>query len=414
MIKTIPFAIVGAGPAGLAAAIAYGKGAVIIEKNSEAGKKLLLSGTGQCNFTNTLSKEDFIRACRKAGPWLKSAIYTYDSDFFINLLDEAGCNSFAREDGKVFPVSLKAEHVRDAMLNTALHNGAEIYYKSQLSYIKSVKGGFILEIYNDKLSTMARIVCDEIFTPKLLLACGGSSWPQTGSMGDGHRFATSLGHTINPIRPALASIETTSQDSFSQCSGSTLQNIRADFITKTGRHKDTGDVLFTHIGLSGPLILNNSYLLKKGDTVRLHLVPDAEKSVPKALQDNQHKIVLNALKALPLTEAIIASVLHHLCIFADTPVRELSKKDINKIIGFLQAGDFIIKQVESLETSMSTAGGVLLKEVNPATMESRIVPNLFFAGEVLDYALPTGGFNIQAAFSTGYLCGVSSLTVSNN
>jgi len=400
LIKTaIPFVIIGAGPAGLAAAIAYGKGAVILERNQEAGKKLLLSGTGQCNFTNTLSKEDFIRACRKAGPWLKSAIYTYDSDFFINLLEEAGCESFAREDGKVFPSSRKAEHVRDALLKTTMHNGAEIVYDTQVLEIKKSKNGFILKTNND-----------EIQCTKLLIACGGSSWQQTGSTGDGYFFAEKLGHKINPIKPALASVETSSQDSFSQCSGSTLQNIRADFITKTGRHKDTDDVLFTHRGLSGPLILNNSYLLEKGDTIRLHLVPDAETSVPKALRDNRHKIVLNALKALPLTEAIIASVLHYLCIFADTQVRDLSKKEINKIINFLQAGDFIIKQVESLETSMSTAGGVLLKEVNPATMQSRIVQGLYIAGEVLDYALPTGGFNIQAAFSTGFLAGISAIS----
>jgi len=395
----IPFVIIGSGPSGLAAAVAHGKDAVILERNSEAGKKLLLSGTGQCNFTNNLSKEDFIRACRKAGPWLKSAIYSYDSGFFINLLDEAGCESFAREDGKVFPVSLKAEHVRDALLNTALTNGTEVIYNTQVLEVKKSKTGFTLKTNNS-----------DIQCTKLLIACGGSSWQQTGSSGDGYSFAEKLGHTINAIKPALASMETTTQESFSQCAGSTLQNIRADFITKTGKHKDTADLLFTHRGLSGPLILNNSYLLEKGDIIRLHLVTNAEKSVPHALHNNQHKIVVNALKTLPLTEAIIESVLHYLSIPADTPARDLSKKEINKIIGFLQAGDFIIKQVESLETSMSTAGGVLLKEVNPSTMESRIVPNLYLAGEVLDYALPTGGFNIQAAFSTGYLAGKSSLT----
>jgi predicted flavoprotein YhiN len=141
----------------------------------------------------------------------------------------------------------------------------------------------------------------------------------------------------------------------------------------------------------------------------LHLVPEAEEIVKQTIKQYPHKLAINAFKALPLTEATIASILHYLGIYTDTPVRDLNKKQINQFIGFLQAADFVIKQVESLDTAMSTAGGVLLKEVNPATMESRLVPGLFFAGEVLDYALPTGGFNIQTAFSTGWLAGESSV-----
>lgn len=396
-LKTLPFMIIGAGPAGLAAAIAHGKGAVILERNPEAGKKLLLSGSGQCNFTNTLSNEDFIRACRKAGPWLKPAIYSYDSTFFIELLAEAGCNSFVREDGKVFPASLKAAHVRDALLRIALHKGAEIIYDSKVISISRKKSMFIVETEKQKYQAQ-----------KLLLACGGSSWSQTGSEGDGYTFAEGLGHTISMIRPSLASIETTQQEYFSHCAGSTVQDVKADFISPDGKHSDTADLLFTHRGLSGPLILNNSYLLKEGATIRLHLIPDAEEMVKQAIKQYPHKLAVNAFKLLPLTEAIIASILFYLGIDIDTPVRDLKKKQINQFIGYLQAADFTIKQVESLETSMSTAGGVLLKEVNSTTMESRIVPGLYFAGEVLDYALPTGGFNIQAAFSTGLLAGESS------
>jgi len=397
-LKLTPLIIVGAGPAGLAAAIAHGKGAVILERNKEAGKKLLLSGSGQCNFTNNLTNEDFIRACRKAGPFLKKAIYAHDSDSLIELLASAGCNSFIREDGKVFPSSLKAEHVRDALLKLALAKGAEFVYNISVLEIKKKKAGF--HIQTDKYEYMAE---------KVLIACGGSSWPQTGSAGDGYTLAASLGHTINPVKPALASVETMQTDSFSHCSGSTVPNVKADFVTKTGKHSDTADLLFTHRGLSGPLILNNAYLLGKNDIVRLHLVPDAEEIVKQAIKEYPHKLAVNAFRSLPLTEATITSILHYLDIYIDTPVRDLNKKQINQFIGFLQAAEFVIKQVEGLETSMSSAGGVLLKEVNPATLESRLVPGLFFAGEVLDYALPTGGFNIQTAFSTGWLAGESSL-----
>jgi predicted Rossmann fold flavoprotein len=397
-LKPIPLLIIGAGPSGLAAAIAHGKGAVILERNCEAGRKLLLSGSGQCNFTNNLSNEDFIRACRKAGAFLKKAVYAHDSSFFIEQLSKAGCNSLVREDGKVFPSSLKAEHVRDALLKTALANGAEIIYDTNVKQISRKKSTFLIE-------TQSR----EYQAKQVLIACGGSSWQQTGSEGDGYTFAESLGHTINPIKPALASVETTQQDSFSHCAGSTLQDMKADFITKTGKHSDKADLLFTHRGLSGPLILNNSYLLEKGATIRLHLVPEAEEIVKQAIQKYPHKLAVNAFKVLPLTEALIVSILRYLGINPDIPVRDLNKKQINQFIGFLQAADFTVKQVESLETCMSTAGGVLLKEVNPATMESRLVPGLFFAGEVLDYSLPTGGFNIQTAFSTGFLAGESAL-----
>lgn len=405
--KPIPLIIIGAGPAGLAAAIAHGKGAVILERNTEAGKKLLLSGSGQCNFTNDLPNEDFIRACRKAGPFLKKAIFAYDSDFFIELLSVAGCNSMVREDGKVFPASLKAAHVRDAMLKTALLKGAEIIYDAKVESVSKAKSTFVVEtrkqVYQSK---------------KLLLACGGSSWSQTGSCGDGYVFAQNLGHSVSLIKPALAAIETVQQEHFSHCAGSTVVNIKADFIDGSNantnlherdKHSDAGDLLFTHRGLSGPLILNNSHLLNEGAIVRLHLVPDADEMVRQAITEYPNKLAVNAFKALPLTEATIASILYYLGIYTDTPVRELKKKQINQFIGFLQAADFTVKKVESLDTSMSSAGGVVLKEVNSNTMESRIISGLYLAGEMLDYALPTGGFNIQTAFSTGYLAGESSI-----
>lgn len=394
MIKQISFLIIGAGPAGLAAAIAYGRGATVLESNSEAGKKLMLSGSGQCNFTNNLSHQDFITACRSAGPFLKPAFYQCDNDFLIDFLAEADCPSYIREDGKVFPASLKAVQVRDALLKTALKKGAEIIYNSR-----------VLAVAYEQETFVVKTEAITYHTSKLLIATGGSSWQQTGSKGDGYSFALALGHTLSPIRPALASVQTTQQDYFVDCAGSTVTQLKAEFLSKHGKHKDTADLLFTHQGLSGPLILNNSHFVQKGDTIRLHLVPQAETTVIQALKDSPQKIVLNALKALPLTEATLSCILHYLGIDTDTPVKDLSKKQINQIIGYLQAADFTIKSVESLDTSMSTAGGVLLKEVKSTTMESRIKPGLFLAGEVLDYALPTGGFNIQMAFSTGWLAG---------
>ncbi len=396
MPKVIPFAIIGAGPAGLAAAIAYGKGALILESNPEAGKKLLLSGSGQCNYTNNLSNEDFIRACRKAGPFLKRALYSADSGFFTELLDKAGCPGYVREDGKVFPASLKAEHVRDALLQTALRKGAEILYETKVSEVRKEKAGFTMQTG-----------CGTMHSRRLLLACGGSSWPQTGSSGDGYAFAEELGHTLNPVRPALASIETDNYTPYVQCAGIALYDQKAEFITKTGKHRDNGDLLFTHTGLSGPLILNNSHLLEKGDMVRLRLLPGAESIIQNALSQGNARHLLNALKAVPLPNALLEAILISSGLKPDSPSSSLSAKQRNLIITALQLLEFRISKVEGLQTAMSTAGGVLLKEVNSATLESRIVPGLYLAGEVLDYALPTGGFNIQTAFSTGWLAGIS-------
>lgn len=394
-----PFLIIGAGPAGLAAAIAFGKGAVLIERNPLAGKKLLLSGSGQCNFTNCLSTPDFIKACGKAGAFLKSAVYQYGSDFFIELLANAGCPSFIREDGKVFPASLKAVHVRDALLKTALDSGARIVYETSVNSVMQNKAGFF--VGSDRQQFQAG---------KLLIACGGASWQQTGSQGDGYRFATGLGHTVNPLKPALASVETDLYDSFVHCAGSSISSARVEFITQKGKSKARGDLLFTHRGLSGPVILNNSHLLSRGDVIRIHLVPEAEILIPELLRHNPQKLLINALKPLPLTEAMLNSILHKLGIYADTPVYQINKKQQNQLICFLQSADFTVKQVEGLETSMSSAGGVALKEIDSHCMESRLVNGLYFAGEMLDYALPTGGFNIQAAFCTGYLAGKQALS----
>jgi predicted Rossmann fold flavoprotein len=395
-MRIVPFLIIGAGPAGLAAATAYGSGAVILERNAEAGQKLLLSGSGQCNFTNDLSNEEFIRACRKAGPFLKRALYKFDSSFFIELLEQAGCPSFTREDGKVFPLSLKAQQVRDALLKTALDKGATLQYNSRVSGISRTKNSFVIETQADQYKCQ-----------KLLIACGGSSWPQTGSTGDGYAFAESLGHFINPVRPALAYLETKQAGTFRSCMGNTIQELEAKFYTGKGVFSDRGDLLFTHLGLSGPLILNNSYLCAPNDIIRLKLVPEAVQRLSVIVRNNPDKTLLNALKALPLSEAVLTAILLYLKIDARTVVRDVSKKQINKLTGYLMSADFTVKKVESLHTCMSTAGGVALKEVNSATLESRVVPGLYLAGEVLDYALPTGGFNIQAAFSTGSLAGTS-------
>jgi len=367
----------------------------VLEGNAEAGRKLLLSGSGQCNFTNALSPGEFLRVCRRAGPFLKPSIYAYGSVFFRELLQKAGCPSLVREDGKVFPLSLDAADVRDALVRAALNAGTAFQFRTLVTGVEIVPDGFIV-----------RAGAEVYHSPRLLLACGGASWPQTGSRGDGYAFAKKLGHTVNPIRPALANVETEEGAFFASCAGVSLPQVQTVFLTASGRHAAAGSLLFTHTGLSGPVILDNSHLLSAGDTVRLRLIPQAETLVRQVLSAGGKKTASNALKPLPLPASLINAILGLAGIPASTKASALTPQTVNRIIGFLDSLPLGISQVESLRTCMSTAGGVPLAEVDARTMQSRLVPGLFLAGEMLDYALPTGGFNIQAAFSTGFLAGL--------
>ncbi|MEF3693924.1 MAG: aminoacetone oxidase family FAD-binding enzyme [Candidatus Cloacimonadota bacterium] len=396
-MKTHEIIIIGAGPAGLLSAYAAGAKALVLEANPYAGKKLLLSGTGQCNFSNTLSKEDFLRALRDASHYLKPALYAFDQKAFCSLLEQYGCTWEEAEEHKLFPASRQSSSVRDALLKAALAQGATIEYGQKVIKVSRKKGG-VFQIQT----------ADETYScKKLILSTGGQSWPQTGSDGSSYRFARSLGHKIIKLCPSLASVELDTNTRLGECSGLALRNVKICMCTDQGRIHDQGDILITHKGLSGPVILNNSYLMRSGTLIGICLVEDAHEALPALIKKEPRKQLQNALKLLNLSECLITAVLHRLQIDGSKILAELKADDRKLLANFLQNAVFNVKKVESMDTSMATAGGIDLREISSRNLESRACPGLYLTGEMLNYHAPTGGFNIQLAASTGFLAGLS-------
>jgi predicted Rossmann fold flavoprotein len=388
--------IIGAGPAGLAAALAFGEGALLLERNPEAGRKLLLSGSGQCNFTNSRDRDGFLSACGNYAHFLKPAFYAFGNQAFISLLESSGCPVLVRPDGKAFPRSLKAADVRDAMLREALRHGARIRYRAKVA-----------DIGHD---TRFRVTLDSgetLSSPRLIITGGGASWPQTGSDGSTAELAAKLGHSIRAPRPALASVTARAFGLFAGCAGITQKGVSAVFYTESGRSQAMGDLLFTHTGLSGPLILDNSWQLGPGDRVSLCLVPRSGDRLPEILSLGRKQSLLQALRRFSLPENLLRTILASAGIDPAQICAEVKKETRNMLSGLLSGLEFTVQSVESLSTAMGTCGGVLTSGVKAKSMESRLIPGLYFAGEVLDYNLPTGGYNIQTAVSTGWLAGKS-------
>ncbi len=392
--------IVGGGPAGLAAAISAcrtdrHKQVLLLEANAACGIKLLISGAGQCNFTHNLPVQDFLKRCGENANYLKKAYYNFDKDAFIQLLETAGCPSFAREDGKVFPVSLRATDVRDTMLQLALQAGAEVAYGAKVEGISSVAGGFKLEM-QDGGSLMA---------DKLIIAAGGASYPQTGSDGKLLAPLKSLGHAMRTFKPHLGSVNIEDFGKFTACAGISLSNVRASFRTKDDNFSASGDLLITHTGLSGPLILDNCYRLAKNSEIVIRWVPNAIEALQHAVAKYPKMNVLNALCELPVPKSLMKVLLEQANIDHSRVINTLNHVDLMLITTMLSYTQFQVSAVEKLSTAMASSGGVPLSEINAKSMQSRLCPGLYLAGEIMDYNLPSGGFNIQMAVSTGWMAG---------
>ncbi|MDP3114987.1 MAG: aminoacetone oxidase family FAD-binding enzyme [Candidatus Cloacimonadaceae bacterium] len=394
-MKRLACVIIGAGPAGLAAAISSSVPCLILERNLIAGKKLLLSGSGQCNFTHDLSREEFLLKCGQFGAFLKPSLFAMDSQGLIDLMTENGCPVAVRADGKVFPASFNAEDVRDTLLRLVLAKGSRIEYDKKV--VKVFPGEGFQVICEDGSEYQCR---------KLIIAGGGCSYPQTGSDGSAMELTKQLGHKIVKPRPALASVKIRAYKSFVSCSGISLKRIKAILINPLKRFVVEGDILFTHSGLSGPLILDNSHLLSGSDRIILELLPRAEQRIPLLLDKYARQNLLNCMKHSGLPEALILALLSTKNIDPAQPAAQVKKTTRFQIVSILSHLEFTVNEIESLSTSMLTAGGVSLKEVRAQNLESKLHPGLHFAGEILDYNLPSGGFNIQAAISTGWLAGL--------
>jgi len=392
--------IIGAGPAGLFSALSLNnKKVLLIEKNKNPGKKLLISGAGQCNYTNNSSIEVFLRMYGENGRLLKTALYNFNNKELISFFKEKGLESLIREDGKVFPITLNSSDILNVLVKSCREKGVEIIYDeaAEKASYDDIKNLFLIKTVK---STYTGI--------NLIIAAGGISYPNTGSTGDGYKLAESFGHTIVKPREALTPVYVEDYN-FKDLSGISFENINVSLWRNNKKINEfTGDFLFTHVNISGPVILNNSRYFEKGDILKINFTAYKNSEEFKRYFDDliirSGKLnVKSILKELKFPKRFIEKIMELSQVKEETTCSQLEKNKRKKLIELLSSFPFRIERLGGFNIAMVTRGGVSANEVNFKTMESKIKSRLYFAGEVIDYDGDTGGFNIQAAFSTGKL-----------
>ena len=389
--------IIGGGAAGLfagARAAEAGLNFCILEKMNQCGLKLMTSGSGQCNLSHGGDIRDFPEKYGTALRFVKSALLELDNRALVAWFEERGLPCFDRGDGKIFPRSLNSRDVRD-LLQNACRSG-KIFWKQAVQSLTAEEGFFTV-----RTGTESYKGC------RLLICCGGASYPTTGSEGDGYEMARVLGHTIIDPNPALTPVFI-NPFPLESCAGIALP--AGVELYRGGRKKGyfEGDLLITHKGLSGPVILNNSREMAEGDELRISWLSGMDrKGVEEELQNRRKSSGKKTLKsglAFPgIPESLLRALISLSGLKGEDLLAQLSKKGRRAFLDHLCACSFRINGLGGYNTAMVTAGGVDRMEVNPRTMESRIVPGLFFAGEILDVDGETGGYNLQFAFSSAAL-----------
>lgn len=411
--------VIGGGPAGMMAAITSaenGNEVILLEKNKSLGKKLLITGKGRCNITSSLPMEDFIKNTPGNGMFLYSAYNKFTNQDIIRFLNEQGLEVKEERGNRVFPVTDKSQDVLNC-------------FEKKLKSLKNVKIMYEMpasEILVDEEKRIIGVKCKNgviIKTDKVILATGGKSYPLTGSTGDGYEIAEKLGHTITKIKPSLVPLETYEQDLHQSLQGLSLRNVKIKIVdTNKNRqiYEDFGEMLFTHFGVSGPVILSGSahlvryknvdeLLKNKKIKLKIDLKPalTEEKLNDRILRDFEeikNKNFKNSLDKL-LPQKLIPVIIERSAINPEKQVNSITKQERMQIVKLLKEFDVTLRNFRRIEDGIITAGGISIKEVNPKTMESKLISGLYFAGEILDVDSYTGGFNLQIAYSTGFVAG---------
>ena len=416
--------IIGGGPAGMLAAISSAKSGnkvTILEKMNMLGKKLLITGKGRCNITSNIPIEDFIKNIPGNGMFMYSSFNNFDNTDIIKLLEKEGVATKVERGNRVFPVSDRSLDVQKALEKILKKLNVKIILNAKVEKLLKNKEN---EIY--AVSANINGKNEEIAADKVILATGGKSYPGTGSTGDGYKLAEEVGHTIKKIRPSLVPLEAKGK-SLTLCKnmqGLSLRNVEIklkDLSKNKIIYEDFGEMLFTHFGVSGPTILSSSAhllryknvdnLLKEGKiALYIDLKPalSEEKLNERILRDfegEKNKEFRNSLDKL-LPKKMIDEVIELTEIQPSKKVNEITKKERLKLIKILKNFEVLISGFRPIEEAIVTSGGINIKEINPKTMESKIVKGLFFAGEIIDVDAYTGGFNLQIAYSTGYTAGM--------
>ena len=379
--------VIGGGPAGVMAAISssfYGQKTLLLEKNKKLGKKLAGTGGGRCNVTNNGNLDDLMAGIPGNGRFLYSVFSQFDNYDIINFFTENGVKLKVEDHGRVFPATDKSRTIIETLEQKMKELGATIKTQTEVVSVKKNEDYFIIK------SSEYIWSCD-----RLIVTTGGKSYPSTGSTGFGYEIARHFKHTITELEAAESPLLTDFPHKDLQ--GISLQDVTLSY----DKHVITHDLLFTHFGLSGPAALRLSSFVKGGETIYLDLLPQMSKQdLADFLEENREKSLKNALKAsLPerLAEFFVQGF--------PEKVKQLTDKERNQLIRSIKALKISVTGKMSLAKSFVTKGGVSLKEINPKTLESKLVPGLHFAGEVLDINAHTGGFNITVALCTGWVAG---------
>lgn len=403
--------VIGAGAAGMFCAghcAMYGADVTIIEKNQRVGRKIMITGKGRCNVTNNCDANTFIANVPTNGKFLYSAINSFGTDDVISFFESRGLPLKTERGNRVFPVSDKAHDVVDS-----LHNFVKEYSCNIIN--DDVKS---LLIEDNTVKGVRTISGKEYYCDKVVIATGGKSYPLTGSTGAGYNFARQAGHTIVTPKPSLVPI-VSPNGLCKSLQGLALKNVSLAVISKADKsvlYNDFGEMLFTHFGLSGPVVLSSSAHLsnKKVDDyyISIDLKPAlTEKQLDaRVLRDFElfiNRDIQNSLGKL-LPAKIINAVIEKSGIPFDTKCNSITKEQRHRLVEVIKNFTVEISGFRPIEEAIITSGGVSTKEINPKTMESKLCKGLYFAGEVIDVDAYTGGFNLQIAFSTGYLAGISS------
>ncbi len=400
--------IVGAGAAGLMAAIhaaRAGAEVIVLERNEKAGKKIYITGKGRCNCTHDCGMEDFLREVPRNPRFLYSALSFFSPRDLMSLLEEAGCPVTVQRGQRVFPASEKASDVTRALLGLCQAEGVRFRLRERVSGVRTEAG----RVAGVRLESGEELAADAV-----LLATGGLSYPATGSTGDGFRFAAELGHTVLPPRPSLSALET--QESWpASLQGLSLRNVRLRLLAgKKVLYEELGEMLFAHFGVSGPLVLEASCHLPEdpaGAVLMLDLKPglNPEQLSARLLREfsaSGRKQLKNLLPAL--LPQRMAELFPALCgLPAELPCHQVTAPQREALVSALKGLKMTVRRCRPLAEAIVTRGGVSVREIQPATLESRLVPGLYFAGELIDVDAHTGDFNLQIAFSTGALAGYS-------
>jgi predicted Rossmann fold flavoprotein len=396
--------VIGAGPAGLFCAIhaVCSKNHVLmLEKNPDPGKKLLLSGSGQCNITHDGEIRDFLARYGNHGKFLKPALFAFTNAELITFFGERGLPMVTEENGKVFPKTLRSDDVLATLLVECRERGIILHCGEAVTGISRTSDGFEISTTNGVYRA-----------PVVVIATGGASYPKSGSTGDGYRFAASIGQPVTEIGPALTPLLIRNFP-FASLSGISFQQMHFSVWRAKKKIADyTGDVLFTHLGLSGPGILDASREIQTDDEIRLSFVGTLKREefaadLMRRIQESRDWQIGTILAAYPIPERLNRKLLALSGIPEDLKGNHFSAEQRLQLIANCTEFPLTVTAPGGFSVAMVTRGGIALENVNPKTMESTIIPNLYFAGEVLDVDGDTGGYNLQAAFSTAFLVGQS-------